>query len=97
MRIEADAVIPFSRETVFRAYRDEILGFVDYLPNVRQIEVLERDDHEDSVKLVNRWHAGGEIPAPISKMLGSSTLSWRERTLSGSAAQRRERHQTLRR
>ena len=78
MRIEADAIIPFSRETVFRAYRDEILGFVDYLPNVHQIEVLEREEDGANVRLVNRWHAGGEIPAPISKMIGSSALSWRD-------------------
>jgi len=76
MRIEADAVIPFDRETVFQAYRDEMQDFVDYLPNVRGIEVQERKEDGARVDLVNVWHGGGEIPAPLSKIVGTKALSW---------------------
>lgn len=76
MRIEADSVLPFPRERVFRAYRDELPDFTSYLPNVRQIEVKSRKEDGGLVELHNVWHGGGEIPAPVVKLLGDSSLSW---------------------
>lgn len=76
MRIEADSVLPFSRERVYRAYRDELPGFTQYLPNVRAIEVLAREELGSVTKLHNVWHGGGDIPAPVVKLLGDSKLSW---------------------
>lgn len=76
MRIEADSVLPFSRERVYRAYRDELQDFTAYLPNVRTIEVLSREDQGTITKLHNVWHGGGDIPAPVVKLLGDSKLSW---------------------
>lgn len=76
MRIEADSVLPFSRERVFRAYRDELPDFTQYLPNVRAIEVESRKENGSIVELHNVWHGGGDIPAPVVKLLGDSKLSW---------------------
>lgn len=76
MRIEADSVLPFSRERVFRAYRDELPDFTAYLPNVRAIEVKSRQDEGARTKLHNVWHGGGDIPAPVVKLVGDSSLSW---------------------
>ena len=39
MELRADARIPFPRDVVFAAYRDEMTGLLQYLPNVRRIEV----------------------------------------------------------
>jgi hypothetical protein len=76
VRIEADSVLPFSRERVYRAYRDELPDFTAYLPNVRAIEVKSREDHDGIAKLHNVWHGGGDIPAPVVKLLGSDSLAW---------------------
>ncbi|UJR85012.1 hypothetical protein [Sandaracinus amylolyticus] len=76
MRIEADSVLPFSRERVFRAYRDELPDFTAYLPNVRAIEVKSRKDEGAIATLHNVWHGGGDIPAPIVKVIGGESLSW---------------------
>lgn len=76
MRIEADSVLAFPRERVFRAYRDELPRFTEYLPNVRSIEVKSREENGTIVKLHNVWHGGGEIPVAIRKVLGDSVLSW---------------------
>ena len=76
MRIEADSVLPFSRDRVFRAYRDELPDFTQYLPNVRAIEVKSRKETGSIVELHNVWHGGGDIPAPVVKILGDSKLSW---------------------
>ena len=51
MRIEADSVLPFPRERVFRAYRDELPAFTAYLPNVRAIEVKARKEQGPIVEL----------------------------------------------
>ena len=76
MRLEADSVLPFSRERVFRTYRDDLAKLVPYLPNVRGIEVKERHDDASTVRFFNVWHGGGEIPAAARAVLSESMLSW---------------------
>ncbi|MDH5490746.1 MAG: hypothetical protein OEY14_02110 [Myxococcales bacterium] len=81
MRIETDAIIPFSRQEVFAAYRDRLAELVPYLPNVRKIDVLERTDAPPISRLLNFWHAGGEMPAPARKLLGDGKLGWHDRAV----------------
>ncbi len=79
MRIEADAVIPFPRSTVYRAYRDELPSLVAHLPNVDRIETEDRQETDDhTVRLVNVWHGGGDIPAALRRFLDGSLLVWRD-------------------
>lgn len=75
--LEADATLPFPRPVVFAAYRDHTPALVEYLPNIRKIEVKERSDEEDGiVKLVNIWHGGGELPAAARVVLSDNMMSW---------------------
>jgi hypothetical protein len=76
MRIEADSVLHHPREAVFTAYRDEITAFVEYLPNVRSIEVVERSEQGPVVRLHNLWHGGTELPANLAHKLEERFLSW---------------------
>jgi len=78
VRIEADAVLAFPREHVFRVYREQLRELVPYLPNVRGIEVKSRAEEESGqvVKFFNVWHGGGEIPAAARAVLSESMLSW---------------------
>lgn len=76
MDIVADARIPFPRETVFLAYRDEITNLLPYLPNVRSIEIKSRKEEGGVVDFVNEWRGGGEIPAAIRAVLSESVLAW---------------------
>src|SRR5260370_28178002 len=62
MALHADARLPFSRELVFVAYRDELPKLLPYLPNVRRIEVTSRKENGPVVELVNEWRGGGGIP-----------------------------------
>ncbi|MFW6049671.1 MAG: hypothetical protein ACODAU_00775 [Myxococcota bacterium] len=78
MKIETDAVVPFPRPDAFRAYRDELPELVDYLPNVKSIEVEGREEKDGVVELVNVWHAGGDIPAPVRRFVGDNMLSWHD-------------------
>ena len=76
MDIRADARIPFPREIVFAAYRDEIVDLLPYLPNVRSIEIKSRKDEGNVVEFVNEWRGGGDIPAAIRAVLSESVLAW---------------------
>ncbi|HJL19815.1 MAG TPA: hypothetical protein RMH99_29395 [Sandaracinaceae bacterium LLY-WYZ-13_1] len=79
MRIEADAVLRHPREAVFTAYRDDLPAFVEFLPNVRAIEVLERREEGGVVHLHNRMHGATELPAPLAQRLEERFLSWDDR------------------
>ncbi len=76
MELTADADLPFPRDVVFDAYRDKLVDLVDFLPNIRRIEVKSRKEDGDLVSLVNEWHGGGEIPAAARVVLSESMLSW---------------------
>jgi hypothetical protein len=76
MDLRADAHIPSPRETVFRAYRDDMVALVAYLPNVRSIEVKSRKEDGAVVEVVNEWRGGGDVPAAVRALLGDSALSW---------------------
>lgn len=78
MKIESDAILAHPRELVFRAYRDDLPQLVGHLPNVTSIEVESRSEDGPVVSLVNVWHAGGDIPAPVRKILGTNMLSWHD-------------------
>jgi hypothetical protein len=76
MRIEADAVVPFPRQRVFLANRDEMAQVARYLPNVRRIDVEQREEVSGVVRLRNVWHGGGEIPASLRAIVSESMLRW---------------------
>jgi hypothetical protein len=79
MELSADATLSFPRPVVFAAYRDRLTALLEYLPNVRDIEVRSRAEEGTRVKLVNVWHGGGEIPRPARAFLSESMLSWTDR------------------
>lgn len=76
MLLSADASLPFPRPVVFAAYRDHLADLVEFLPNIRRIEVERREDQGKVTKLLNEWHGGGEIPAAARAFLSESMLSW---------------------
>ncbi len=76
MEIRADVELPFPRERVFAAYRDRLPELLEYLPNIRRIEVRDRKDLEGRVELVNEWVGGGDIPAVARAVVSESMLCW---------------------
>ncbi|MBX3184220.1 MAG: hypothetical protein KIT72_01745 [Polyangiaceae bacterium] len=79
MELNADADIPFDRARVFRAYRDELPKLVEFLPNIRRIDVVSREEPEPGVvEISNVWHGGGELPSAARVVLSDSMLGWRD-------------------
>lgn len=76
MRIEADSVIPFPRDVVFRAYRDDLTKVVEFMPNVRRIDIVSRKDDGGITTLHNVWHGGGDVPAALRAFVDEKLLAW---------------------
>jgi hypothetical protein len=76
MELRADAHIPFPRDLVFAAFRDDIVKMLPYFPDVRGIELKSRKDAGDVSELVRVWHGGGEIPVAARAVLNEAMLSW---------------------
>jgi hypothetical protein len=76
VRIEADSIVPFARSRTYAAYRDEMAHFVRYLPNIQGIDVEERAESDDVVRVRNVWHGGGEMPAALRAVVKSDMFSW---------------------
>ena len=76
MELRADAKIPFPRPVVFAAYRDKLTDMLQYLPNVRKIEIKKREEDGKTVKLLNFWQGGGDIPAAARAFVSEAMLSW---------------------
>lgn len=76
MDLAADAKLPFPRPVVYAAYRDKLVDLLEYLPNVRSIEIKSRKDDGEIVVFENVWHGGGEIPAAARAILSEAMLSW---------------------
>jgi hypothetical protein len=78
MELTADATLPYARPIVFAAYRDDLTKVLEYLPNVRAIEVKSRTEAPGRVELLNVWKGGGEIPAAARAVLSEAMLSWND-------------------
>jgi hypothetical protein len=76
MQLSADATLQFPRRDVFVAYRDHLVELVEFLPNIRRIDLKSRRDDGPRAEVVNAWHGGGEIPAAARMVLSESMLSW---------------------
>jgi hypothetical protein len=79
MQLTATTRVSFPRELVFKTYRDDIDQTVPYLPNVKSIEVKERQDDGPRTSLLNVWTAKTELPALARKFVKADMLSWTDR------------------
>jgi hypothetical protein len=77
MQINVPSTIPFARQDVFRAYRDDLTSLVQYLPNISKIEIASREEPEDGiVKLENHWYAEAKIPKVGQAFIKQDMLKW---------------------
>ena len=77
MQINVPSTIPFAREDVFAAYRDDLASLVQYLPNISKSETVSRDEPEDGiVTLENHWYAEANIPKVAQAFIKPDMLKW---------------------
>lgn len=78
MNFEVSDPIPFSVDEAFYLIRDHMPDLVPYMKDTESIEVVERSEAGDEVKIVNRWQAaaGDQIPKALQKLIKPEYLSW---------------------
>src|SRR5258706_16482914 len=76
MLLSADSTLAFPRPLVFSTYRDHLVDLVEFLPNIRSIEIESRKEAGGRVEFVNLWRGGGDIPAAARAILSQDMLSW---------------------
>lgn len=76
MKVEADAQLAFPREQVFRAYRDQLVEMVPYLPNLESITEESRTVEGAEVRVTNRWTGKGDVPKVAQSVVKPEMLVW---------------------
>src|SRR4051794_18618274 len=76
MEIKTDVTLPFTRERVYVTYRDRLAELLPYLPNIRELTLLNREDRDADVFIENQWVGGGDIPAAARAVMKESMLKW---------------------
>lgn len=76
--IDIKDTVAHDRETVFSTFRDELTELIPHLPDVKDIEVKDREDVDDStVKVTNLWKAEPEeIPRLARSFIKPEMLKW---------------------
>jgi Protein of unknown function (DUF2505) len=76
MEIKTDVTLSFPLARVFATQRDRLVDLAEFLPNIRAIKQLRRDESPGEVRLVNEWTGGGEIPSAARAVVRESMLRW---------------------
>lgn len=76
MQIHASSIIAHPLDRVYRAYRDELPAIAAFMPNIKDIVVVSREDVPDGVKLHNVWAGKGEIPKVAQGIVKPEMVKW---------------------
>jgi hypothetical protein len=77
MKFEVIDTLPHPVGRVYQTLRDKLVDLVPYLPDVKSIECISREDLPDGrTKMVNHWHAEDKIPAALKSFIKPEQLGW---------------------
>ncbi len=76
MDFEITEIIHHPTEEVYLTYRDRLPSLVPYLPNVDEVEVVEREELDQGPRLLNRWCVTGSIPRSVRPFFKGKRLTY---------------------
>lgn len=76
MKFRSETIIEHPVDAVFAAYRDQLADVVPFLDDISEVNVLERTEDGDVVRLHNEWVSNTEIPKMAQGMLNPDDLRW---------------------
>jgi hypothetical protein len=76
MVINSSSLLPHPLARVYRAYRDELPRIAVYMPNIKEIRTLRREEREGGVRLHNEWSGKGEIPRVAQGLIKPEMVKW---------------------
>ena len=78
MRIQSESRVHHPLEDVYLAYRDRLPEIAAYIPDVREIRVLEREPLPRGLRLLNLWVADKEPPKVAQGIVRPEWLQWED-------------------
>jgi hypothetical protein len=78
MRIEHTDTINANLDKVYNLVKNDMPKIVQYLPNIREIKVLERKQSDGRDFIVNQWFAEANIPSLAKKFINENLFSWKD-------------------
>jgi hypothetical protein len=79
MKYEVVDYINFPHEDVFDTYLNHMDDVAEFLPDIKEIRVLERTEKGNKVKLVNQWVAQRDLPGFMKKFFDVKEMGWIDR------------------
>lgn len=77
VKFKWDQIIHHPRQRVFETYRDKLADLVPYLPNCDRIDVLEREElDETTTRIKNLWFANVKVPRAARRFVKDELMSW---------------------
>ncbi len=78
MEIKAEATIEYPREVTFRTLRDKLAEVAEFMPNIRKIDIGEREEPEPNVvTFVNVWYGvSDDIPSVAKPFIKPDDIRW---------------------
>jgi hypothetical protein len=76
MKIQSESIIAFPLDEVYQTYRDRLPEIAAFMPDVREIQVLKRQDGPTGPKLHNRWFASTELPSVAKNIVKPEWMQW---------------------
>ena len=80
MRFALTDEIAWPLELVYDTHRDKLEEILDYLPNVENIEILEKQVEGEVTRFVKRWTgSSNDIPSVLRPVVKPEYLQWIDR------------------
>ena len=77
MHILIKTTIPFPLQKVYEAMRDNMPEMADFMPNIKSIDVKNREEKNGEIHLVNQWTPNAtEIPAVARPFVDPEKTYW---------------------
>jgi len=69
-------------DVVFTTYRDKQPEYTKFVPNLRKVVVLKREERSEHEVYQNvEWHGFGQIPAAVRAILHPHMIKWKDEQL----------------
>lgn len=78
MKINSESLIRHSQQAVYIAYRDRLSEVAAYIPDIKEIRVVSREQTNTGVTLHNLWRADREIPRVVQSFVKPHMLQWND-------------------
>lgn len=79
MKIDISDTVPLSADETFHLLRDDMPAVVPFLYDIDRIEVIEREEDGDIVRILNHWYGSlNKIPRALRAFVKPELMSWKD-------------------